>query len=59
MSYPYHDPYQQGNVHGVIPSSLNNSNSDAVQVSHGMSLTMITEGLPVHANHLFKAATIR
>jgi hypothetical protein len=56
------NPYQRDNVHGVIPSFPNSSNSDAAQASHLMSLAMITEGPRVHTrrfSHLFKAATIR
>jgi hypothetical protein len=58
---PRSDPYRRDNVHGVIPSSLNSSNSDAVQ-AHLVSLEMKIEGLPVHtrrSSHLFEVATIR
>jgi hypothetical protein len=58
MSYPHNDPYQQDNAHGVIPSSLDNSNSNAVQAAN--LLAMIIEGIPVHTrfSQPFKVATI-
>ena len=58
MSY-HHDPYQQDNVHGVIPSFLNGSNSDTVQAANLMSLARIIDGpLVLTRSHLFKVATI-
>jgi hypothetical protein len=60
MSYPPHDPYQQGNAHGVFPSSFISSNSDAVQAASLMSLARTTEGLLVHTrfSYLFKLEAI-
>ena len=43
MNYPHSDPYQPD---GVIPSSLDSSNSDVVQATNLMA--MIIEGLLVH-----------
>lgn len=46
MSYPHQNPYQQDNVHGVIPSCLGSSNADTVQAGNPMSLAT-TEGIQV------------
>jgi len=55
------NPYPQGNVQGVTPSSLDGSNSNAVQEANLRTLAIITRGLHVHthSSHLFKLATIQ
>lgn len=54
------NPYLQGNVQGVTPSSLASSNSNAVQAANPRTLVIITRGLRVHTrSHLFKLAAIQ
>jgi hypothetical protein len=55
------NPYQQGNVQGETPSSLDSSNSNAVQGANLRTLAIITRGLHVHtrSSQLFKLATIQ
>jgi len=54
--------YPQDNAQGETPSSLDSSNTDAVQAANLLPLAiMITEGLHVHSRsrHRFTAATIQ
>ena len=56
MSYPHNDPHQPDYTHGVVPSSLDSSNTDAVQAANSMA--MITEGLLVHTRFSHQSSTI-
>ena len=55
------NPYQQGNVQGVTPSSLDSSNSNAAQGANLRTLAIITRGLHVHtrSRQQFKQAIIQ
>lgn len=57
------NPYPQGNVQGMTPSSLDSSISNAVQAANLRTLAIITRGLHVHihthTSHLFKLSTIQ
>ena len=49
--YPYPrqtNPRPKGNVQGMTPSSLDSSNSNAVQAANPRTLVIITRGLHVH-----------